>query len=288
MYKRLAIGVITCFFIDSHDYNAKMERGNWISFTFETSKLQKLERKVKVAAVSYLNTKPLLYGLRNHPVMDLMELSVDYPAKIAQQLVDNEVDMALVPVATIPRLKEYFINTDFCIGAENPVASVCLFSEVPLQQIKRIYLDYQSRSSVALLKVLIREYWKINVELVETTGDYEHLIKGTDAGLVIGDRALQQRHISPYIFDLAEAWMRLTSLPFVFAAWISNKPLPAEFVQQFNDAVSIGINHLPAVVAENPYPVYDLITYYTKNISFPLTPAKRQGLAKFLEYLQVK
>ncbi|WP_261387524.1 menaquinone biosynthetic enzyme MqnA/MqnD family protein [Chitinophaga pinensis] len=158
-----------------------------------------MERKVKVAAVSYLNTRPLLYGFRDHPVMNMLELSVDYPAKIAQQLIDGEVDVALVPVATIPKLKEYHIISDFCIGAEGPVASVCLFSEVPLNEIKRIYLDYQSRTSVALLKVLVREHWKLDVELIDTNGDYQDKIKGTDAGLVIGDRALEQRHVSPYI-----------------------------------------------------------------------------------------
>jgi chorismate dehydratase len=215
-----------------------------------------------------------------------MELSVDYPSKIAQQLIDGEVDVALVPVAIIPKLKEHHIISDFCIGAEGPVASVCLFSDVPLQEIKRIYLDYQSRTSVALLKLLVREHWKLNVELVETSGGYEHLIKGTDAGLVIGDRALKQRRVSPYIYDLAETWMRFTSLPFVFAAWISNRPLPVEFIQLFNDANSIGLNSLPSVVAENSSPDYDLTVYFTQNISYPLTPAKRQGLQRFLSYLQ--
>jgi chorismate dehydratase len=215
-----------------------------------------------------------------------MELTMDYPAKIARQLIDGEVDLALVPVAIIPKLKEYHIIADFCIGAEGPVASVCLFSEVPLQEIKRIYLDYQSRTSVALLKVLVQEHWKLNVEFVETSGDYQDLIKGTDAGLVIGDRALKQRHISPYIYDLGEAWVRFSSLPFVFAAWISNRPLPMEFIQQFNDANQIGLNSLPVVVSENSSPDYDLTTYYTQNISYPLTPAKRQGMQKFLSYLQ--
>ncbi len=250
------------------------------------TKIQKLERKVKVAAVSYLNTKPLLYGFRGHAVMKMMELSMDYPAVIARQLIEGSVDVALVPVAVIPKMQEQHIISDFCIGAEGPVASVCLFSEVPLQHIKRIYLDYQSRTSVALLKLLVRDFWRLDVELVETSGDYQHLIKDHDAGLVIGDRALAQRHHSPYIYDLAEAWMRFTSLPFVFAAWVSNKPLPVEFIQEFNNANSIGIHNIPAVVAENPYPLFDLTAYYTKHISYPLTPAKRQGMQKFLGYLQ--
>ncbi len=218
--------------------------------------------------------------------MNMMELSVDYPAKIGQQLIDGIVDVALVPVAVIPKMKEYHIISDYCIGAEGPVASVCLFSDVPLHDIKRIYLDYQSRSSVALLKLLVRDYWKLDVEFIPTTGDYESNIKGTDAGLVIGDRAFLQRKVSPYIYDLAEYWIRYTSLPMVFAAWISNKALPIEFIQQFNNANSIGIHNIPAVVAENPFNEYDLTTYYVKNLSYPLTPSKRQGLNKFIGYLQ--
>ncbi|KAA2238526.1 menaquinone biosynthesis protein [Chitinophaga agrisoli] len=245
-----------------------------------------MERKVKVAAVSYLNTKPLLYGFKNHPVMKMTELTMDYPSVIARQLIEGSVDVALVPVAVIPKMQESHIISDFCIGAEGPVASVCLFSQVPLQEIKRIYLDYQSRTSVALLKLLVRDFWKLDVELIETSDDYQHLIGGTDAGLVIGDRALAQRKVSAYIYDLAEAWMRFTSLPFVFAAWVSNKPLPVEFIQEFNNANSIGIHNIPAVVAENPYPVFDLTAYYTQHISYPLTPAKRQGMQKFLSYLQ--
>jgi chorismate dehydratase len=263
-----------------------LKAGNSKLVIFAASKLQKLERKVKVAAVSYLNTKPLLYGFRDHEVMKSTELTMDYPAKIARQLIEGEVDMALVPVAIIPRMKEYHLISDYCIGADGPVASVCLFSEVPLHDIKRIYLDYQSRTSVALLKVLVANHWKLDIEFVETTGGYEHLIKGTDAGLVIGDRALEQRLISPFIYDLAEAWMHFTSLPFVFATWISNKPLPVEYIQQFNNANSIGLNNIPAVVAENKYPTYDLTLYYTKNISYPFTPAKRQGMQRFLGYLR--
>lgn len=218
--------------------------------------------------------------------MRSIELTMDYPAQIAQQLIAGTVDVALVPVAMIPKLKEAHIISDFCIGAEGPVASVCLFSEVPLKDIKRIYLDYQSRTSVALLKILVRDHWRLDVELIETTGGYESQIKGSDAGLVIGDRALQQRLVSPYVYDLAEAWTHFTSLPFVFAAWVSNKPLPVEFIQLFNDANAIGLNNIPAVVAENAMNGFDLTAYYTQYISYRLTPAKRQGMQKFLGYLQ--
>lgn len=246
-----------------------------------------MEKIWKVGAVSYLNTKPLLYGiLRSAEVMRHLELTIDYPSRIAQDLIDGDSDMGLVPVATIPRLKEYHINGRYCIGAEGEVASVCLFSEVPLEQVQTVLLDYQSRTSVALLKVLLRFYWKVTPTFINTHEDYRASIRGTTAGLVIGDRALEQRRVSPYIYDLASHWKAFTGLPFVFAAWISNRPLDPGFVRIFDEANAVGLAKLPEVLAENPYTIYDLHTYYTQNISYELTEAKRKGLDLFLEYIR--
>jgi chorismate dehydratase len=116
--------------------------------------------KIKVAAVNYLNTKPLLYGIKNHPVFKQIELTEDYPAKIADMLLSGTVDLALVPVVIIPKMKEHYIVSDFCIGSNGAVASVCLFSEVVMENIEKVYLDYQSRTSVMLAKILLKEYWK--------------------------------------------------------------------------------------------------------------------------------
>ncbi|TCJ17465.1 hypothetical protein EPD60_04545 [Flaviaesturariibacter flavus] len=240
-------------------------------------------KKIRVAAVSYLNTKPLLYGVKRHEVLDEIELTEDYPSKIAQQLIDDEVDMGLIPVAVIPRLREAHIYTDFCIGASSPVASVCLFSEVPLEEVTEVYLDYQSRTSVMLATILLKEYWKSSATLVRASGeDYREKIKGTTAGLVIGDRAFEQRLRSPYIYDLAEAWMAHTGLPFVFAAWIANKPLPQDFIARFNEANAFGLENIDAVIAENPYPHYDLKVYFTRNIDYRLDEPKRRALELFV------
>jgi chorismate dehydratase len=113
-----------------------------------------LSKKIKVGIVSYLNTRPLIYGLKLPPIADEIELIEDTPSRLAELLVNNAIDIGLVPVAVIPQLKEYFISSDYCIGTETEVASVCLFSEVPLNEITKVYLDYQSLSSVALLKWL--------------------------------------------------------------------------------------------------------------------------------------
>lgn len=243
-------------------------------------------KKIRVGAVSYLNTKPLLYGVKRHPILDSIELIEDYPARIAQMLVDDEIDVGLIPVAATRRLAEWHIVSDYGIGAVGPVASVCLFSEVPMEQVETVILDYQSRTSVNLARVLLKEYWKKDVKLVNAEGeDFRNQISGSTAGVIIGDRALEQRSKSKYIYDLAQAWIDHTGLPFVFAAWISNKELPEDFKQSFNVANAIGLSKIDKVVAENSFPFFDLKTYYTDCISYEIDEAKKQGLMLFLEKL---
>lgn len=244
-------------------------------------------KKIKIGAVSYLNTKPLLYGIRHSAeLMEMIELVEDYPAKIATMLMDRSIDVGLAPVAVIPKLNEWHIIGDHCIGAEGEVASVCLFSEVPINSIERILLDYQSRTSVNLCKVLLRHYWKISPVIEEAKENYISEIKGTTAGVVIGDRALAQRKLSPYIYDLAGSWKAMTGLPFVFAAWIANTKLPAKFEKLFSEANAYGLENIRKVIAENAYPVYDLKKYYSTNISYALDEQKLKGMQLFLDYLE--
>jgi len=246
-----------------------------------------LDRKIRVGAVSYLNTKPLLYGIERSAIRKDIDLIIDYPSSIATMLLRDEIDMGLVPVAIIPRMKEAHINGDYCIGSNGNVASVCLFSETPVEKIEKVLLDYQSRTSVALARILLKEYWRVSPELVDGGKDFRDHIKGRTAGVVIGDRAFEQRRQSPYIYDLAEAWKDLTGLPFVFAAWISNKRLDPEFVKAFDEANRQGILHIDEVVAENPYPLFNLHDYFTRHLDYHLDPLKRQGLKKFLSYLEI-
>ncbi len=248
--------------------------------------VKELDRKIRIGAVSYLNTKPLLYGIQRSPVITDIELTIDYPSRIAGMLMNGELDMGLVPVAIIPLMKEFHINTGVCIGSKGPVASVCIFSETPIASVERVMLDYQSRTSVQLAKVLLRDYWKISPEFTDAPEDFREHIKGRTAGVVIGDRALEQRTISPYIYDLGEAWTAHTGLPFVFAAWISNKKLDEAFIRRFDEANREGLDHIAAVVAENPYSLFDLNEYFTSCLDYELDEAKLAGLEKFLGYLR--
>jgi chorismate dehydratase len=245
-----------------------------------------LENRIRVGAVSYLNTKPMLYGIERSEVRHWMDLSVDYPAEVARQLKADEIDMGLVPVAILPELNEYFIDADYCIGANGPVGSVGIYSDVPLEEVETVLLDYQSRTSVALCRILLKHYWKLSPTLLPATPGYQEQIKGKIAGVVIGDRAFVQRNISKFEYDLSDAWKKMTGLPFVFAAWVSNKELPETFIDAFNRANEWGLTQLDKVVAENPSPHFDLLHYYTRNISYRLDEQKRQGLKLFLDYLR--
>jgi len=246
---------------------------------------KELDRKIRVGAVSYLNTKPLLYGIERSPVMNEIELIIDYPASIADMLLKDEIDMGLVPVAIIPKMRASYINTEYCIGCDGPVASVCIFSDLPIDEVDTVLLDYQSRTSVALAKVLLREHWKVQPRLVDGGKDFRDHIHGSTAGVVIGDRALQQRQQSPYIYDLGEEWKFFTGLPFVFAAWVSNKPMDTGFIERFSQANQEGLAHIDEVVRENPYPVFDLHAYFTQYLDYRLDKNKRRGLDTFLKHL---
>ncbi len=104
--------------------------------------------------------------------MPKIELVKAYPAKIAQDLMEGSIDMGLVPVAVTPLLKEAHFVSNYCIGAEGEVASVCIFSQVPIEQVEKVYLDYQSRTSVQLARILLEQYWKKEVEFIKAEEGY--------------------------------------------------------------------------------------------------------------------
>jgi len=246
-----------------------------------------LSKKIRVGAVSYLNTKPLLYGLQQHAVYNNIELIEDYPANLAKSLKDNTIDIGLVPVAVIPGLADPYIISDYCIGATGPVASVCIFSQVPIESIQTVYLDYQSKTSVNLARILLKNYWKQDVLLLEAPSNFMDLIDGSTAAVIIGDRALEKYNSYAYRYDLAEAWINYTGKPFVFATWVANKPIDELFIANFNEANGIGFKNIDTIVEQLSHKnnSYDLHTYFTKNISYTLDAAKKDGMAQFLSLL---
>ena len=244
--------------------------------------------KYKVSAVSYLNTTPFMQGLKESKLIDTIDLQLDYPAICADKLINDEVDIALVPVSVIPQLDNAYIISDYCIGADGRVDTVCLYSDVPIEEIQTIALDYQSRTSVALLKILLKEYWQVKPELNNTKLGFEDKIKGKHAALVIGDRAFPLNAKHQYIYDLSAIWKKMTGLPFVFATWVANTELPQEFITDFNKALKNGLTDIDQTIAlvGNNYPSCKNPKDYLKHkISYLFDAEKQKGMALFLEKL---
>ena len=238
---------------------------------------------MKISVVSYLNSKPFIYGLEKNPHPE-WDISLDIPSECARKLSNGEADLGLVPVAALADLKEYHIVSDFCIGAIGKVDSVKLYSEVPVEKIETVLLDYQSRTSVNLVQVLARELWKISPSWTNSESGFETKIGGTTAAVVIGDRTFSMNGKFAYEYDLSEGWQQLTGLPFVFAVWASGKKLPPETEATFTDALRLGLLSMSEVVKYNTalYPGVDVNGYLTRSISYNLDMEKRKAIELFL------
>ena len=239
-------------------------------------------KKIKIGAVSYLNTKPFIYGMQGEDFLNDYDLLLAYPSKLSKMLASGELDVALVPVALLPELSTYTIVTDYCIGSNKEVASVCIFSDSPIDQVRRIYLDYQSKSSVALLKVLLKHFWKKEIPLIASRDDtYINEIGNENAGLVIGDRALHIGDRFAYRYDLAQVWNEMTGLPFVFAVWVSLKPMDEKQISTFSGFIQKGLEKIDEIATayENKFP--GIRKYYKDNISYRLSDKHREGLNLF-------
>lgn len=236
-------------------------------------------KKIKISAVSYTNTKPFVYGLQHSAILEKAELSLDVPADCAQKLIDGTADIGLVPVAALLNIPNYKIISDYCIGAVRAVNSVFIFSDVPIGEIKTLRLDNQSRTSNNLAKVLLKNYWKLEPEFV---------IAGTAHAFVeIGDRTFGKKEQFAYAYDLAEAWITFTGLPFAFAVWAANRELNPAFISEFNAALKFGLDHRRQVIAEMaPRTDFDLEDYLESRIDFSFDEAKKKAVELFLNYIR--
>ncbi|MDR1198081.1 MAG: menaquinone biosynthesis protein [Prevotellaceae bacterium] len=237
--------------------------------------------KVKVSAISYLNTVPFIYGLQNSPVLSKIDIAFDVPSTCAERLQNNTADIGIVPVAIIPSLPEYHIISNFCIGSTGKVRTVALFSNSSIDRIKTVYLDNDSRTSALLVRILAREYWKISVEF-KPLAILDH--DEENAGfMLIGDKAFDAEKRFKHSFDLSEEWYKFKKMPFVFAAWTANKKLDEDFLCEFNAALTFGIKNISNAIElqSNGIDKRMAIKYFEKNISFEFDSLKRQGLIEF-------
>ena len=243
---------------------------------------------VTVSAVSYLNTAPFIYGLKQSPVAKAIRLSLSPPAESAALFEAGQTAVSLLPVAVIPHLSTCRFISDYCIGASAAVRTVVLLSNTPLQDMHTIYLDPHSRTSVMLVQILAARYWHIRPAFLPFAPPLLPLKTG-EGCVLIGDKVFDHEAQYSCRYDLAEAWLAFTGKPFVFAAWVSREKLSAGFLQSFNDALHYGITHIgEAIAAEAARFDATLATGYLKhNIDYAFDDAKRQGMELFWQYLKI-
>lgn len=245
-------------------------------------------KKVRLTAVNYINTKPFIYGLIQSGMEDELEMYKDIPAVCADKLIKDEVDIALIPVAALANLKNHYIVSDYCIGCDGEVKTVCLYSNNPIEEVNRIYLDTHSRTSAALTKVLVKEYWKKENIDYKPIYEIERAVMDDDSAiLAIGDKTIGMESNYRFTYDLGVAWKDMTGLPFVFAAWVSNKKLEPAFITRFNAALAQGLRHIPELLFILPEQDsdFDLKKYFEENISYKLDEPKKEALRLFMSKL---
>jgi chorismate dehydratase len=247
--------------------------------------------KIRISAVKYANTYPFIYGLIESGFDKKVILETDHPANCAAKLISGAADIGLIPVAALLQLNNYTIVSDYCIGSDGNVRTVMLMSNTPFEEIKTIYLDYRSRSSVNLTKVLAMNFWKKDYTWVETNQGFDFAgIKNKEAVVLIGDQCFEFENSFKYKVDLAKAWKDFTGLPFVFACWTSNKKIDNELLKEFNAALKKGVDDIDGVVKKfskiSSITGEDLRKYLTENINFEFDNRKKEALNLFLNLMK--
>ncbi|NLA50453.1 MAG: menaquinone biosynthesis protein [Bacteroidales bacterium] len=247
--------------------------------------------KIRISAVKYANTYPFIYGLTETGFDKRVILSTDHPADCAARLASGKADIGLIPVASLPLINDYHVITDYCLGAYGKVRTVMLLSNCPFGEIRNIFLDYRSRSSVNLARILAKHWWKKEFCWKNTNENFDFKSIAQNDGIVlIGDQCFELEKQFVYGTDLAEEWYNFTGLPFAFACWTANRQLPEKFLKEFNEALGTGVKNITEVVRK--YGRKGIIRgealeiYLTENISFNLNKDKRKAIKLFLHYMK--
>jgi chorismate dehydratase len=237
----------------------------------------------KIIMVNYLNSKPFEYGLLHHEVQSGFEIIATTPAHCATLFANKSSDIALVPVGALHELTDYKIITDFCIGCDGEVRTVCIFSNQKLEDCNRLLQDTHSRTSVLLSKLITEEFLhlKLSYHPLDIAA-YE--VQEGDAVLMIGDKVFDYEKKFKYKYDLGSLWKEWTGLPFVFAVWIARvDKIDNITIQNLNQSFEYGIAHLPDVIKKESNQILDLYYYFSNNIQYVLDEKKRLALDLFLE-----
>jgi chorismate dehydratase len=241
--------------------------------------------------VSFLNTKPLIYSLLNGELQtEEIDLSVQVPSRLATLLSKNQLDIGLIPIVEYFRAndqgKGYRILPNISIASRGSVLSIQLFSRVPIQEIQHIALDTSSRSSVALLKILLAEKYQLYPTFVPCEPSIDPATAETEAVLLIGDAALKNLGTTEYSIDLGTEWQELTGRPFVYACWVARGEVElGNAPSLLLEAKNRGITQIPEIVRIEAQkiglPEHLCKDYLQHHIYYDLAESEIAGLEHF-------
>jgi len=249
---------------------------------------------MRISAISYLNTAPLMWDFEHGLVDPAFEISYTIPSECARQLENGTSDIGIIPSAAYASIPNLSILPDVAIASKHKVRSILLVSSKPMAEIRTVSLDSSSVTSAALTRILFEKYWGGNRQFASARPDLANMLLASDAALVIGDPALQVDRSRYYTWDLAEEWCRFTGKPFVFAFWAvrneAARSSPLDLVRIFRQSRDHGLepDNLRHIVAKWAAKLNlsdrDLHEYLTANISFYLDPSSLEGLRLFYRH----
>lgn len=244
----------------------------------------------RLAASTYLNTAPLIWSFLKGSQRDAVELLTDTaPARCAEMLANGEVDAALVPIIESLRIADVEMIPDVCVGSRSAVRSVVLITRKNnLKKIQRVALDNSSRTSVALVKIIFREFLKFEPEWLTSPPDLKAMLMHADAALIIGDPAMKIPRNQFLVFDLATMWHDYTGFGFVFAMWMARKETAiAAHLIDFAAARDEGLAHLEDIAATYETQLglsrEGIRDYLTRNIAFTMDEEMKKGMNLFFK-----
>ena len=244
---------------------------------------------LRFSIIDYLNSLPLNMAFKDGLFSDSCELLFDFPSQCADNLASRRADVGLISSIEYQRIAHLRVVPDIAIASHKKVRSVVILTRKDLRDVKRVALDRFSRSSVALLRILLKHLYKTEPAFITMSPEANQMLDEADAALVIGDAALRLPDGDFQIIDLAEEWYRLTQLPFVFAFWVAHVSVASqEIAQILARAKSYGADQIktriPAIQERWPLDAEELRYYFSENIHYDLGEEELTSLARFYAY----
>jgi chorismate dehydratase len=273
--------------------------------------------KLRVSIVEFLNTAPLVWGFTDGPLAGKYELLFAVPSQCAEDLRAGRADVGIIPSIEYQRMENVVALPGMAIAAKNEVRSLLVISKTPIEQAQSIALDTNSRSTVALARILCRRHWKVSPEFIDMAPDADNMLARADAAVLIGDPALRLRlkvdaleakvpgteaccccdgddeHPvkgieTLFLYDVAQQWREMTGLPSVLAIWVARRGVVTpEMVADFQASREYGLSHVGDIAEGAALKLElaprDLERYLTENIDYSLDEENLAGLRRYYE-----